>query len=341
MTDDFKYKNIDGLRAYSAIGIILMHVMTNRGGNINSTATVLIAPLGVLVELFFIISGFGMCCGYYDKIKNNEISVKSFYDKRYMKILPYFALLTIIDVVVAKFNVNSIIEAFCNVTLMFGYFPNPDISVIGVGWALGVIFAFYILFPFFVYMIWNKKKAWLSMIVTIVMYYIINHYFDPQGLLSACNIARWLCYFTAGGLVYLHRDEIVKRLKNNRIICLIALIAAGLSFYILPSEIAGVDILPIKLLLIFSYILCYAITFKSSILDNKLTRFLSSISFEIYLAHMIIFRVLERVGILHLFASENVSYIFEAVCVVIFTSIFAYTTKWFLDKILNVFMRKE
>ena len=36
-----------------------------------------------------IISAFGMCCGYYNKIENNEISVNEFYKKRFQKILPF------------------------------------------------------------------------------------------------------------------------------------------------------------------------------------------------------------------------------------------------------------
>lgn len=50
----------------------------------------LVPHLSSYVYLFFIISGFGMCCGYYEKIKNNEITLNNFYSKRYRKILPFF-----------------------------------------------------------------------------------------------------------------------------------------------------------------------------------------------------------------------------------------------------------
>ena len=38
-----------------------------------------------LVFLFMIVSGFGMCCGYYQKFKDQKISVVDFYKKRYNK----------------------------------------------------------------------------------------------------------------------------------------------------------------------------------------------------------------------------------------------------------------
>jgi peptidoglycan/LPS O-acetylase OafA/YrhL len=58
------YEAIDGLRAFSAIGIVLMHVLAN--GNYNLDGFVfkkLIPSFTNLVFLFMIISGFAMCCG--------------------------------------------------------------------------------------------------------------------------------------------------------------------------------------------------------------------------------------------------------------------------------------
>ena len=54
-----------------------------------------------LVFLFMMVSGFGMCCGYYQKIIDQKISVEDFYKKRYIKIWPYFALLCALDFVIS------------------------------------------------------------------------------------------------------------------------------------------------------------------------------------------------------------------------------------------------
>ncbi|MGN0182443.1 MAG: acyltransferase family protein [Candidatus Ornithomonoglobus sp.] len=333
-----KYDNLDGLRTFAAIGIILMHIMANTDYQLPQNIIInIIGRAGLLVELFFIISGFGMCCGYYERVKNGEISLDSFFKKRYLKILPFFAFLVCIDIIISGFTSKSLIEGFSDVTLMYGLFPNCDIEVIGVGWALGVIFAFYILFPFFVFMIWNKKRGWFFLGVTMVINYICVHYFGG----TICNIARWMCYFAAGGILYLYKDNIENTVSRFRIIFLIAVIVISVFWYISPNEIGGIDISTIKLIILFSSWICYAISVKSKILANPFTKFMSNISFEIYLAHMMIFRVVEKLELLHLFKSNVISYMSTSIIVLVAVTAFASVMKRVINKTVEVLKGKE
>ena len=93
-----------------------------------------------LVFLFMMVSGFGMCCGYYQKFKDQEIGVADFYKKRYSKIWPYFALLCVLDFVMSP-SKSALYEVFANLTLCQGLLPNMNISVIGVSWTLAVNFS--------------------------------------------------------------------------------------------------------------------------------------------------------------------------------------------------------
>lgn len=61
----------------------------------------------------------------------------------------------------------SVYESIADITLVFSLLPNPNISIIGVGWFIGIVFLFYMLFPFFCYTIKNRKSAWLAMIISI------------------------------------------------------------------------------------------------------------------------------------------------------------------------------
>ena len=98
--------------------------------------------------LFMMVSGFSVCCGYYQRIKEGTITPTKFYKKRYARILPFFAILCLIDLAVSP-SIGSLYEAITNMTLCFGLLPpSTDIHVIGVGWFLGVVFLFYMLFPF-------------------------------------------------------------------------------------------------------------------------------------------------------------------------------------------------
>ena len=81
------YGAIDGLRAFAAIGIVLMHVLSNGGYELKGfVIQKLIPSFTDFVFLFMVISGFSMCCGYYEKIINNRLSLSDFYRKRFRKI---------------------------------------------------------------------------------------------------------------------------------------------------------------------------------------------------------------------------------------------------------------
>ena len=318
-----------------------MHVMANGAYTLGeNVATTIIGSLGVFVQLFFLISGFGLCCGYYERVKNNQIPLDKFFNKRYLKIFPYFALLVAIDVLftLTQNGGATFYEAFANLTLFFGFLPNSNIEVIGVGWTLGVIFAFYIIFPFFVYLLWTKRRAWITFVIALVLNYACTHYFLAAGNAVRCNLARWMCYFLAGGIIYLYKDNIQALINKNiyiRIAALIVVIGITVAWFIIPGTISNFDISTLKTMIMFSGWLCYAISVKSVILANPVTKFISSISFEIYLAHMLIFRVVERLGLVHIAGTGWGSYIITSLVVLVGVGVFAWCAKWCLEKLIK------
>jgi peptidoglycan/LPS O-acetylase OafA/YrhL len=198
-----RYDAIDGLRTIACIGIVMMHMQTNNQYQISGFIyNNVIAAFTNFVFLFMVISAFGMCCGYLDKMLENKISLDSFYISRYKKILPFFALLVLLDVVLSP-SKASLIEGFADLTLLFGLFPS-NISVIGVGWFLGLIFAFYLIFPFYCILLKSRKRAWIAFAVSLALNYVCGSYFN----VGRSNIIYCMCYLIAGGLVYLYRDKL-------------------------------------------------------------------------------------------------------------------------------------
>lgn len=180
-----RYEGIDGLKAYAIIGIAMMHVLAN--GKFNMEGFVfqqLIPAFAHLVFLFMMVSAFGMCCGYYQKIVGQKISVEDFYKKRYIKIWPYFALLCALDFVISP-SKESLFEVLANLTLCSGLLPNAHITVIGVGWTLAVIFVFYMLFPFFCFLIRYKKRAWRVAAAALVFNWLCGNYFNAGKTISS------------------------------------------------------------------------------------------------------------------------------------------------------------
>ena len=227
-----RYEGIDGLKAYAIIGIALMHVLSNGKYEIGGFAfNQLIPSFTNLVFLFMMVSGFGMCCGYYQRIIDQKISVEDFYKKRYIKIWPYFALLCALDFVISP-SKESLFEVFTNLTLCQGLLPNAKISVIGVSWTLAVIFVFYMLFPFFCFLIGNKKRAWGVAVVALMFNWLCANYFKA----GRTSIVYDAIYFIAGGLIFLYRKELAEFASKYKIIAGAVLLIATVAYFALGSS---------------------------------------------------------------------------------------------------------
>jgi peptidoglycan/LPS O-acetylase OafA/YrhL len=331
------YGAIDGLRSYSAIGIILMHVLDNGEYNLNGFVfEKLIPSFTKLVFLFMIISSFSMCCGYYEKVINNRITVEEFYSKRYKKILPFFAVLCLIDIVVSP-SYEALYETFANLTLCFGLLPNAGIGVIGVGWFLGLVFVFYLLFPFFCYLICDKRRAWFSFIVALIFNVLCSQYFFNEnhvitGFSNRTNIIYCAVFFLAGGLIYLYKEKLSGLSEKFRWVVLVILAVLIVAYYVIGSNV-------IIMLAMFSLMLIYAVqNDRSGLLKNSVTGFLSNISMEIYLSHMVIYRMLEKIGMVHYFDSQILSYVLAAIGTVVGAVVFSVIIKkiiGFIERIKN------
>ena len=260
------------------------------------------------VFLFMTVSAFGMCCGYYEKVMKQTISLSDFYAKRFKKILPFFGVLVLIDVVLSPSRA-ALYEAFADLTLLFGFLPNAgNISVIGVGWFLGLVFIFYICFPFFCVLLANKKRAWISFAVSLLYNFVCAEYFE----VGRSNILYSACFFLAGGLIYLYRKELAKLSP-----CMAVMMAAvSIVAYYLIGGYAMTCLLVSACLLICTIVV-------RGVLENRITRFFSDISMEIYLSHMVLFRVIERLGLNTRFGNGWLQYLITVVLVLMATVIFS------------------
>ena len=69
--------------------------------------------------------------------------------------------------------------------------------------------------------------------------------------------------------------------------------------------------------ILFLFIMMYAIIVSDcrTILSNRIAKFLSSISLEIYLCHMVIFRVVEKLHLTRIFSNAMLSFALVSVLV--------------------------
>ena len=235
-----RYDNLDGLRTYACIGIVMMHIRSNGHFGISGFFyDQVITSFTNFTFLFMLLSSFSMCCGYYERFKNNSISLEEFYKRRYQRIWPFFALLCTVELIV-EHSLTSFYEWFADLTLAFGLLPNASISVVGVGWFLGVVFVFYMIFPFFVFLMGNKRRAWMVMGVAIVLNILCQVYFFDEkhvvdGFSARTNLIYSSVFFVAGGLIYLYRERI-KVMSHYKGEVLIAVAVSMASIYMFKES---------------------------------------------------------------------------------------------------------
>lgn len=304
------YPSLDGLRAYSALGIVLMHILANGGFSLSGFVFARLIPSFThLVFLFMIISSFGICCGYYEKFWQGQFDIEGFYRKRLQKIWPFFALMCLFECAVT-FSLDALWETLANLTMCFGFMDKP-IGIIGVGWFLGVVMIFYMIFPFFCCLIRDKRRAWICLAMLAVVSTLSEYHFG----LGRRNFAYSFVFFAVGGVVYLYREKLAVFSASHRLLLLL-LCAAAVSIYFV------VGFRTLLCLVLYSLVVIYALGSSGKLLNNPLTRYLGSISMEIYLCHLPVFRVLEKLKVTTFFGGGVLSYgitciltILGAVCV--------------------------
>lgn len=277
-----------------------------------------------LVYLFLMISGFGMCAGYLSRFQGNEVSLEDFYKRRYVKILPFFVFLILIALILEP-SLENLYEAGLEVTLLYGLLPNNTMSVLGVCWTLGVIFLFYLLFPAFTVLMKTKRRAWASLAVSLWINFACQNYFFGEAYVTELFTPRHsfiycMPLFIGGGIVYLYRQRIREVYEKYRWGVLLVCIAATFAYFCLPEKVYHERFF--ILLPLFMLWLSYAVGVDSIFLSNKAMKYLSSISMEMYLAQMVIFRLLEKCGLIYVFGRGWSGFIMTCILTVIGLVIF-------------------
>ena len=328
---------MDGVRTYAALCIVLMHVYYNLGilPRDNFIGGRLMPFFSDFTLLFMMVSGFSLCCGYLERIKSGTCSPDVFYKKRYARILPYFAMLCLVDVAVSP-GLKPLYEMYANFTLCFSLLPQMEIEVIGVGWFLGIVFLFYLLFPFFVFMIGNRRRAWCSLAASLGFMLVATlyaHEVDGYVVPVRTNMVFCMPLFLTGGIAYLYRKDIAEAVDRHSVLALAG--CGGLTVCYFAFPLGGFPHYLAELCVFASWLL-YAVGSADIVLNNKLVRYVSGISMEVYLGHMMIFRAVEKLRLERLDLQAEWRYALTGLLVMGGTVAFAHIVKY---QVLNRVVR--
>ena len=341
---DKRIGNVDGIRAISCMAIVAFHLYMVAEYTFSLIHTVISSWFGFVI-IFMILSGYGICCGYLDKFNNGQIDIEKFYVKRYSKILPFFAVITIIGVIY-EHNLRGLAEGFIEITLLYGLLPNNSniFLVNGVCWTLGTIFVFYLIFPFLSILLKNKKRALWSFVIFVLIHIccktiFMTEKFVVDNYIESSSIMYSMVFFFAGGLIYLYQNEIIKFVSRYQLLMFLicVLITIGLTFVL--NEFYEFRIY-VYLLSGVIWII-YAVGAKKSILNNKLFGFISKYSMEIYLSHMIILKVICILKLPAIMGNNVISYCLLYIVLLSGTIIFDISIKYIIDKFFQKIKKEK
>lgn len=241
--------------------------------------------------LFFLISGYCLCFKYNDNVKYFD-----FLKNRLIKIIPTYYIAIIIWYFLVKMGIApkpiDISAILTHIFLVHNFDNSNFYSISGVFWFLGVLFNFYLIFPF-LYKLQSKTKFGLETLALIlfVITVCISSFFNIKTHVLNKSILINLPCFIFGMTLY--KNQTINLLKN-KIFKFSLLIITIVSFLFAKSfNIAGT---PINIIAILESLLLgtTCIVFKEDLekIPVAFKNFISEIaiaSYSIYLYNYIFY----------------------------------------------------
>lgn len=178
------------------------------------------------------------------------------------------------------------------------------------------------------YTISTKRRAWLTFAVSIALSLSCVFYFHKtNGNLDDRRFIYQAMFFVAGGLLFLYKDRIGSMGKIGRIVTLVIAIGALPLLYVSgPAWTTN-----LRQLVLWVPWMVFAIASDHRIFSNRIAKFFSGISFEIYLSHLFIFQVFNMLHLTHLTGIPSVDYLMTLALVIVGVTGFSVLAKRAID----------
>jgi len=309
---------LDGFRALAAVMVMMFHfwqqswvTMVIRLGPVRIDFTPIVSFGGVGVELLFILSGF---CLYYPLAMHPErkLNIGSYVYKRCVRILPSYFLCVIVCAVyqIGKIEPDLLREQFIgNMTLRQMSTLSLSYNRLNtVFWSLAIEAQFYLIFPLLV-KIYKKQPYW-TMIAAVIIGESWRWYqreIDHSHINWLMNQLPGMIDVFVGGMTAAHVTAMLKRTLTEEqkkayapaftlMILMFFMVYIFVTKYIsvhrydnIADNLSRLQMYTRKFLIIAftGCILCsvFACRWVHVLLGNPVTRFVSTISYQLYLWH--------------------------------------------------------
>lgn len=250
----------------------------------------------LMVELFFMLSGFGMMVGYGNKVLGHLISFPQYMRKRFDKIYPlFFVTLIIVALLEFIFKVKTgdtfvypnfdLYHLFLNLILCHDGLFVTDWSFNSPSWCISICFVLYVIFFVVCYFSKNEQTAVYMFIGLGIVGSMILNFGWNYPVLNAL-VARGLFCFSIGVvLAHFYQKE---HLFNTRVIgylCIAVLLGCYVVYRVKPSIMGNMQMLFILFIAPMIIISTIFVPWLNRLMSWKICSYLGSLSMEIYLFH--------------------------------------------------------
>lgn len=311
MTDVTKARadQIDTLRTFAVAGVVFSHTIDERYV-IGQYQFFEFGAYGVF--LFFIISAFLITSQllatkavWLRRGDGLHAPLKSFYVKRALRLMPayYAVLLALVVIDLGTIRVEAPWHAVMATNILFGLYPlYENISPVGHFWSLSMEWQFYLLWPFAVLLLSERKLLWLTTAVLILAVLNQAALLPIPDAIDRMSIINSLDSLAFGALlaIAVHRGWRPERWLWVAWPAAAVMLIAPVLYMFRRADIAGwFDAISSEAMNLFFAALVLAASrgfggLIGRVLDNRLLRYLGVISYGIYLYHQILIEVYWR-----------------------------------------------
>ena len=266
-------------------------------------------PYGwLMVELFFMLSGFGMMLGYGSRILHRSVSFSQYMKKRLTRIYPlFFVTLVLVSVLQLVFMAKAghtfvypnfdLYHLFLNVILCQDGLFVTDWSFNSPSWCISICFILYVLF----FIVFRFSKSIPAAVCRITGLGVLA----SAVLLLGWNypvfnslVARGLFCFSIGVvLAYLYQHEQRFNTKAIGYLCLVTLVGCYILYRIQPSSSTHMQMLFILFIAPMIIVCTVFVPWLNRLLSLRFFTYLGSLSMGIYLFHFPVQCVIKTVDI--------------------------------------------
>lgn len=317
------FPNLDGLRFVAFFLVFINHAVNNLGYKSKNPSVELFRYKYLLngdlgVGFFFVLSGFLIT---YLLLKEKEqfskVSIKNFYIRRVLRILPLYYLIIIVSLYVVPWIVQgeSIplrtttdkLDAWYYYSFLgnFDFFYNGISNVIiGVLWSVSVEEQFYLIAPFLIAFV--PTKHLLKVIIGLILIAISYRLFLSGGKNVLIKFHTLSCMgdLLMGALlaVLCANEKVIERIQQwpRKLIVLVYVVGISLFLFrfkismVEPGQLVFKSFMPFLFSLFFAFIIAeqnFATRSFYKIGKSKWLSFLGRYTYGMYCYHMIMFAV--------------------------------------------------